>query len=176
MKRSKKLLLLALASLTMYSCKDEIQEISETNTENDLTTTEEVQDIEYKGLKVNHRFSTPIEELKLNLDETGAKIMYTHIKKPETFTSKIYGANNSESLLDLPDKEIIIEVTSEIVELFPYNYEKEPVFQRHEIHTLLDTLPVEVQITLLQNEKIASILKQESKDLESHKEKVKTFY
>jgi len=176
MKKPQKLLLLALTSLTIYSCKDEIQELSEANAENDLITAKNVQVIDYKGLKVNHRFSTPVEELELNLDETGNKTMYTRIKRSKTLTPKTNGANGSASLLELPNEDIIIEATKEIVELFPYNYEKEPIFKRHDIHNLLDTLPVGVQITLLQNKKIASILKQESKDFEAHQEKAKEFH
>ena len=171
MRSSKKLLLVTLAGLAMCSCEEEKQELIKTSTKDDLIIGEKAQVIDYKGLKVNHRFSTPIEDLELNLDEVGNKVMYSHIKKGKSLN----GSNSLNSSLELPNEDIIIEATKEVVDKFPYDYENEPIFERHEIHKLLDTLPVEVQITLLQNEPFISILKQESKDFEIHQEKVKEF-
>lgn len=175
MKRPKKMLFITLASLTIHSCQNEL-ELNETNTKNDIKTTEKVQVIEYKGLKVNHRFNTPIEELELNLDETGNRTMYTHIKRSKTLTPKINGGNTSETLLELPNEDIIVEATKEIVKLFPYSLEKEPLFERHEIHQVLDTLPTEVQTELLKDETITSLLEQEREDLKVHNEKVDEFH
>lgn len=78
MKKTQKLLVLALASFIMFSCKEEIQEDV---TENTITQDEEVEVIDFKGLKVNHRFSTPVEELDLEMSEEGLKEMYTHTSK-----------------------------------------------------------------------------------------------
>lgn len=104
--------------------------------------------IDFNGLTVNHRFRTPVEDLEIELTETGLKQMYTKITNQQLLLSK---TTVSDGLLELPDTDLIIEATKQVVDLFPYSSEREPIFIKSDEQKYLDTVSVEIREYILKN-------------------------
>lgn len=128
MKKLKKLPLkgfILFAGLCIYSCQDTIeQEITETE---ETTQTNTAEEIDFKGLKVNHRFSTPVEELFLEEsteEELTAK--YNRIRRAVHLKNYRLSNGKTQQVTDVTDEELptgemIIEGIKMVVDQFPYD-------------------------------------------------------
>lgn len=110
-----KLMLIILIGLSINSCQekdDYSSEIIETVSEIDTSKL-----IYFKGLPVNHRFDTPIENLEIKHTEDVLKQIYNNSK---TGTIKGKVASYRTSNTELPSPELIVAATKELIEQFPY--------------------------------------------------------
>jgi len=136
MKNLKKLQLLSfilLIGFLIYSCQDTIEfEDIETKGTTEITETTETNTaevIDFKGLPVKHRFSTPVEELFLEetiVEEFTAKynrIRRTVYLKTHPNLSSKAAATVAIADEDLPTGAMIIEGVKMVVDQFPYDLE-----------------------------------------------------
>lgn len=159
---------ISFIALLFSSCAENTDEFLEYEDLNFNSDTNKKNYIEYKGLKVNHRFNTPITDLNLEMDEPGLINMYNNVNELSHLSLKKLSKKKSTQLSTLPSDEIIAEATEEVIELFPYKINRENQFKERSIHKLLDTLPIEVKITLLKDKTISSLLKKENDELNSY--------
>ena len=127
MKNYKKLQLstLVLLGLLTFSCQNQ----DDLNTEEQVVTEKEEKKeidesklIDFKGLPVNHRFSTPVEELEVEHDYETLKSMYNTQRRISTNGVKFGLAN--PTVQDLPAaEEIVAEAETHVAE-YPFGDDK----------------------------------------------------
>ncbi len=122
MKHSQKFRLLTTISLVLltFSCQHE----------DDLTSQQEIIDekkevdtsklIDFKGLPVSHRFSTPVEELEVEHDYSQLKELYNK-KRKSSALKKGFAFKGEE---ELPENLLLIAEAEEQVEKYPYGDDK----------------------------------------------------
>ena len=108
-------MIIVLTGLLIYSCQDQDDyspEIAESNSKIDTSKL-----IDFKGLPVNHRFITPIENLNIKHTEDVLKQIYNN-SKLGVIQQK--GSASRTSNIQLPNANLIVEATNEVIEQFPY--------------------------------------------------------
>lgn len=86
--------------------------------EKEVSTKENIQKLEtFKGLPVNHRFSTPIEELNEEHNEEVLKRIYNANRRAYFKREGIAGRFTEEGL---PDMNTLAEAVGEVLDQFPY--------------------------------------------------------
>ncbi|GGF64181.1 DUF6973 domain-containing protein [Wenyingzhuangia marina] len=156
--------------LFLTSCQD-VENNLDSNTKEAKIETETSKIIDFNGLTVKHRFRTPVEDLEIELTDTGLKQMYSKIKNPHFQLSKTSG---NTDLLELPDTDLIIEATKLVTDIFPYNFEREPMFIKSEEQKFLDTVSIEIREYILANNLID--LSKDSLRLVEHEKNVEAFH
>ena len=107
------ILLLLISGILFTSCeKEEFMESAMVKAEIDTSKL-----ISFKGLLVNHRFDTPIEDLEAKHTISYLKAMFNKIRNEVTLKNGITHKNSSD---DLPNADVIFEAAKEIMHLFPY--------------------------------------------------------
>jgi hypothetical protein len=101
---------LLMLGFIIFSCQDD------TNLDK-ATVAETPFLINFKGLPVNHRFATPIEDLQTNHTEGNLKIMYN---KAKNSLAKKNGSSYKTIEVALPSPEIIVAATNSVIDQFPY--------------------------------------------------------
>ncbi len=149
-----RLLTLILLGLLIYSCDYEDNISSETEQLKTHVDTSKL--IDFKGLAVNHRFSTPIEALTEEHTETVLKKMYRKARKA---TAQKKGIAFKGEVDDLPDAETIIEGSKNVIEQFPYGKIEEEL--EEEVIKEKDTIPLEVKNQLITD----GLLEEEEEDI-----------
>ena len=138
------IVLLLMIGLSTTSCKNE-EFIEEPIVEIDTSNL-----IEFKGLSVNHRFETPIEDLETEHNVKYLKMMFSKIKQKVTQKRGVSFKNNSD---ELPDVETILEGAKEVFDQFPYQeIQEEDAYEAQDLDS--------VQIAEIEQE---YILEQEQK-------------
>lgn len=123
MKHYKKLRLstLVLLGLLTFSCQNEddliIEEPVKVETEVDTSKL-----IDFKGLPVNHRFSTPVEELEIEHDYETLKSMYN--SKKNGFLTVAKSSLVNPTVEDLPDAEAIVTEAESHISEYPFGDSK----------------------------------------------------
>ncbi|MGY6649037.1 DUF6973 domain-containing protein [Wenyingzhuangia sp. IMCC45574] len=122
--------LILVVGFSVCSCQDTIEQEVEGVEETTLQTSHI---IDYKGLQVNHRFSTPVEELLLEKETTGEELTakYTRIKhKLEVkYNPNLTGVRSGIQPIstvkneEFPSGEMIIEGVKNVIDQFPYDVE-----------------------------------------------------
>lgn len=117
-----KLLTLILLGILIYSCQDEFKDNNElTESISEIETSEL---INFKGLKVNHRFSTPVNELEYELNFSNEPVasrynrIYNSLNIAKTGVAK--KVNNSLTNDDDVDYKVILEAKERVIKQFPY--------------------------------------------------------
>lgn len=138
------IVLLLMIGLSTTSCKNE-EFIEEPIVEIDTSNL-----IDFKGLSVNHRFETPIEDLETEHNVKYLKMMFSKIKQKVTQKRGVSFKNNSD---ELPDVETILEGAKEVFDQFPYQeIQEEDAYETQDLDS--------VQIAEIEQE---YILEQEQK-------------
>ena len=106
-----KVLALVMLGFTIFSCQDD------TTVDNTTAVADTADIIPFKGLPVNHRFKTPLEDLETNHTEGNLKIMYS---KAKNSLAKQKGNSYKTAQGELPSPEIIVEATNSVIDEFPY--------------------------------------------------------
>ena len=138
-----KLIVLIAFGILIYSCQDEFNENTElTDPISEIDTSKL---IDFKGLKVNHRFSTPVNELEneLNFSSESIASRYNRISKAIHSAKNGVANKNSNSLLkedDEIDYEVILEAKDRVIDLFPYKKADERDFELPDVSENLDTI------------------------------------
>ena len=101
---------LLMLGFIIFSCQDD------TNVDK-ATVAETPSLINFKGLPVNHRFATPIQDLETNHTEGNLKIMYN---KAKNSLAKKNGSSYKTIEVALPSPEIIVAATNSVIDQFPY--------------------------------------------------------
>ncbi|WOC40120.1 hypothetical protein [Polaribacter sp. HL-MS24] len=100
------LTVLLIFGILISSCQEEFNENTELTEPVAEIDTSKL--IDFKGLPVNHRFSTPIKDLEIKHTEENLKHLYQTSKRAVAKQKGLaFKAGNSE----LPNAEIIAEVT-----------------------------------------------------------------
>ncbi|MCB9425808.1 MAG: hypothetical protein H6584_02090 [Flavobacteriales bacterium] len=111
------LTVLLVASFSFQSCESDDLENNTTEKTQKNTETEGL--IDFKGLPVKHRFSTPVDELTTEHTDDNLKQFYNK-KRQEVFAERGMAGRFTES--ELPNPEIILEAAEKVLSDFPYNY------------------------------------------------------
>ena len=149
-----KLIVLMAIGILIYSCQDEFNENTElTEPVSEIDTSKL---IDFKGLKVNHRFSTPVNELenKLNFSSESIASRYNRISKAIHSAKNGVANKNSNTLLkedDEIDEKVILEAKDRVIHLFPYQKTDERDFELPILETLDSTSLTEEEIIALEN-------------------------
>ena len=116
MKHLQKLRLLSLIfmGLLTFSCQHEDDLSSQQEIVSEVDTSKL---IDFKGLPVNHRFKTPVEELETVHTEDNLKTMYN---KARFARAKKKGLALKMVEAELPNPETIVEASNKVLEQFPY--------------------------------------------------------
>ena len=109
------LLCVIVASVGMWNCANTISVEESIPVENEVDTSKL---IDFKGLPVSHRFSTPVEELEVKYTETTYKKMYRKAQK--TFAKK-GGVAYKGTTDGLPDLEMMVEAVKNVSDEFPFS-------------------------------------------------------
>ena len=114
MKKSLVLSFLLGGSVLSFNCQDtDFEEIvSEENTSKISKL------IDFKGLQVNHRFATPVEELKITHDLERLKALYNKMRRGAKKNSTNHTGKIAEE--ELPDGATILEAAKVVLPDFPY--------------------------------------------------------
>jgi len=131
------LLIFILFGLLTFSCEYD----SDLSPQKEVVAEVEISKlINFKGLPVNHRFSTPVKELEIEHTESNLKTMYNKVQVSNAKKKGIAFRGEEE----LPDVEIIIEGTNNVIDQFPYKdiFEEEEL-ERTSIVSSKDSLTVE---------------------------------
>jgi len=101
--------------ILIYSCQDEFNE--NTDLTEPISEIDTSKLIDFKGLPVNHRFSTPIKDLEIKHTEESLKHLYQTSKRA---VAKRKGLAFKGEYSELPSAELIAEATQTVLDLFPY--------------------------------------------------------
>lgn len=130
------ILSIILIGLVTFSCQDNI-DLTETI---ETTKVDKSKLIDFKGLPVNHRFSTPIKELEIEHTKNNLKKIYNK----ERFSNAKKKGIAFKVEVELPSEEIIIEGTNNVIDQFPYkDIFEEKELERTPISFFKDSLTVE---------------------------------
>ena len=117
MRNLKRLKLLSLILLGLITCSCQNQDDYVTGVQEPISEVDTLKLIDFKGLPVNHRFKTPVEELETVHTEGTLKTMYN---KARFTRAKKKGLAFKTVEVELPNPETIIEASSKVLEQFPY--------------------------------------------------------
>lgn len=134
-------LLFILLVCTLYSCQDEFYK----ETQEVTPETDSAQFIDYNGLPVRHRFSTPVKELTIVHNEKTLKNLYQKVQQSVAKNKGIsFKAGNEE----FPDIPLLVAGTDNVIDQFPYS--KIQTHLEDEVAVETDTIPYEVKQILIE--------------------------
>lgn len=112
----------------MNSCADSQENL----TINESQEVEETIKIDFKGLKVNHRFSTPVSELD-NEDLVGESFATKYNRISKAINKNIVTSKKTALLTDddLIDPEVVLEAKDEVIGCFPFQKAEEIAFEKN---------------------------------------------
>lgn len=125
MKNVNKLRLIVLMTIgvLIYSCQN--QDGFSPETVESVAEIDTSKLIDFKGLIVNHRFSTPLENLEITHTEEVLKQIYSISKQRATKNGITSRTNDST----LPSGQTVVEATQTVLDLFPYQEIPEDITQ-----------------------------------------------
>lgn len=134
--------------LLTFSCQEDtnVTEIKETV---EVIEVDNSKLINFKGLPVNHRFTTPVEDLTIESENSASTLdRYNKIRNRTTLKK---GVSFKLETTELPNAEMIVLAVDQVIEQFPYRGTEEfPVLD------LQDDLILSLQEQLIEKEETLS--------------------
>ncbi len=153
-RQKKRFITIIVASLVGFaivqnSCENDF--LNQEAEQNNAVKVDESKLITFKGLKVNHRFSTPENDLEAEHSKEYLSKTYGNLKQKVAMKKGLHYKTTSE---ELPDAETIYEAAKNIIDQFPYGKIEEPEELKYEELDSLQIVEKEKEYELEQ-EKIA---------------------
>ncbi len=104
--------------------------------------------IDFKGLPVQHRFSTPIEVLEMEHNLENLKILFRELKD-KALQNKGFAFKNDD---ELPNAETVLEGSKTVIDEFPYKMEAQDAYQNQPLDSM-QLVAYETQYNLEQEHK-----------------------
>jgi hypothetical protein len=137
-----KLLTLILLGLITYSCQNQDDYV--TGIQEPISEVDTSKLIDFKGLLVSHRFSTPVEELT---QEHTIENLQKIFKKVRVLAAKKKGLVSKNMSDNLPDMETISAGAESVMDQFPFKQVNEVSEENQTID--IENLPIEVKEKLI---------------------------
>lgn len=146
-----KLLTLILLGLITYSCQNQDDYV--TGIQEPISEVDTSKLIDFKGLPVSHRFSTPVENL--TTEHKNVASILNKYNKARNKAAKKKGLSYKGESTELPEAEIIVLAVNKIIGQFPYQESEElaELDLQDELINRLQKKLIEEEETLSEEEK-----------------------